>query len=137
MSYIIFFILGFLVSTFTLLQVFIILFFGIPTAKAVNKLGYLKKENKIIRNYCISLAIISIIYIIVLLVIKSFFPNEVVPFLFGIIPMLFLGIPKIGRNKGNVTDFTDTNKDDFTVHQWEVVKALLPHEAAAHEQKLS
>lgn len=121
----IYFFIGLMVSSFTLLQVFIILFFGIPTAKSVENLGYLKKNNNIARNYLISLVIISSIYLGILVLIINFFPGALTGFLVGTAATFLFGIGKVGRNKQNISDFVETNKDRFTEHPGKVIEAIL------------
>lgn len=116
---------GLMVSSFTLLSVFIILFFGIPTAKSVEKLGYLKKDNNIVRNYCISLVVLSSIYLVIFLLIKNFFPNSSTAFLIGTVATFVFGLGKVGRNKANISDFVETNKDRFTENPGKVIEAIL------------
>ncbi|MDO8657602.1 MAG: hypothetical protein Q7K55_02580 [Candidatus Levybacteria bacterium] len=128
MGFIIFlisFFVGLMVASFTLLQVFIILFFGIPTAKSVEKLGYLKENNNIVRNYCVSLIIISSIYFGIYLLVHNFFPNTVTGFLAGTVATFVFGLGKVGRNKANISDFVETNKDRFTEHPGKVIEAIL------------
>jgi hypothetical protein len=118
-------VIGYFVSLFTLLQVLIILFFGIPTTRKVEKLGLLKHDNKIIKNYYISVLVISLIYIVIALIVRSFFTNNFTAFIAGIIPTLIMGLGKIGKNKQNISDFVDTNKDKFSEHPGKVIESIL------------
>lgn len=121
----IFFFVGLIVSSFTFLPVLIIFFFGIPTTKKVDGLGYLKSGNKIIRNYLISSLLLSTIFVTVYWLISTFFPIGKIGFIFGLGATLFFGLGKIGKNKENVSDYVETNQKNFTEHPGKVIEAIL------------
>lgn len=122
---VIFFSLGFVASLFTLLQALIILFFGLPTTKLIERQGYLKKDNGIVRNYYLSLFVMVLLYLGITFLIGVFFSNNLMNFVYGIIPTILLGLGKIGRNKDNISDFVESYKEKFTVHPGKIIETIL------------
>jgi hypothetical protein len=91
----IFFFVGLMVASFTIIPVLIILFFGIPLTNKLEKRGLLHK-NGIKKGYMLNLIIF---------------------------PLIYLG--QVGTNKNNVSDYFETNKRHFTASQEEVLQAVL------------
>lgn len=106
--------ISFFISTFTVIPVLIILFFGIPTTKSLEKAGFLKKDNKIMRSHFISLVLLSSIYLGIGVAIFIFLPNILIAYLIGTVIPLIMGMGQLGKNKNNVSDYIETNKNDFS-----------------------
>jgi len=116
MSIIIFFIfwlIGVFVTSFTLIPILIIFAFGIPTTKKLENLKVLKPDNGIIKSYFGSLTILGVIFLMMVIITYSVFPNGLVGILFGIGMVFLFGIGKIGRNEKNIIDYIETNKEHF------------------------
>jgi hypothetical protein len=119
----VFFLVGLAITSFTLIPVLIILFFGIPLTNKLEKKGLLKKSNGIKRGYMFNIIVFPIIYIVIFWAISRFFPYGTVGFLAGTILALFFGIGQLGTNKNNVSDYFEVNKRHFTAEPEEVLIA--------------
>lgn len=102
-----------LVTSFTLIPVLIILAFGIPTTQRLEKLKVLKENNGIIKKYFISLLILSTVFLAMIFITNSVFPNGLIGILFGGGMACLFGLGQIGRNEKNIQDYIETNKDKF------------------------
>lgn len=112
------------ISPFTILSVLIILRFGIPVTKKLNRLNLLKKNNTIIRNYLISLFFLSLVFLGTHYLLSKIFG---LTFSFCILVGLTMILPAIGKmsvNNENVDDYIRVNKDDFTRPETEVISAI-------------
>jgi len=128
MDYFLFFvgwIIGIFITSFTLIPILIIIFFGFPVTKKLNNHGLLKKGNKIIRNYLFSLLILSTILLITLYILYSFFIGMVFAgFVWGGIMVIIFGAGKIGKNPNNITDYLQVNRNQFTADMEEITSAI-------------
>lgn len=120
----IFFFVGLMVSSFTIIPVLIILFFGIPLTNKLEKRGLLGK-NGIKKGYMLNLIIFPLIYLGVWWTITNFFPAGTIGFYVGTGASLLFGLGQTGTNKNNVSDYFETNKRHFTASQEEVLHAVL------------
>lgn len=120
----IFWLVGLFITSFTLLPILIIFAFGIPTTKKLEKMKLLKQNNGIIRGYFISLIILSIIFLIMIMITKSIYPNGLIGILFGGGMVLLIGLGQIGKNAKNISDYVETNKDRF-LETPETIKYLI------------
>ncbi|MEK7597577.1 MAG: hypothetical protein AAB441_02930 [Patescibacteria group bacterium] len=112
------------ISPFTILSVLIILRFGIPVTKKLNKLNLLKKNNAIIRNYWLFLFFLSLVFFgIHYLLSKIFGLTYSFCILVGL-TMILPGIGKIGVNNENVDDYIRVNKEDFVKPESEIISAI-------------
>ena len=100
-------------TSFTLIPVLIILVFGIPTTQRLEKLKVLRENNGIVKKYSISLLIFTTVFLAMVFIIYSVFPNGLIGILFGGGMVCLFGIGKIGRNEKNIQDYIKTNKDKF------------------------
>jgi hypothetical protein len=121
----VFFFVGLMVSSFTIIPILIILAFGIPTTNKLEKHGLLNKKNGIKRGYMLNLIIFPLIFLGVWWVITNFFPVGTIGFYIGTGASLLFGLGQIGTNKNNVSDYFETNKRHFTASQEEVLQAVL------------
>ena len=78
----IFFFVGLMVASFTIIPVLIILFFGIPLTNKLEKRGLLKK-NGIKKGYMLNLIIFPLIFLGVWWAITNFFPAGTIGFYIG------------------------------------------------------
>jgi len=101
---------GWILASFTLLPVIIIIRFGIPFTKTLEKKEVLNKPNGVIKNYLISLLILSLVFLVITFIVHSFFPTSLTGFLIGAVAVLLLGLGKTGENEDNVKDYFKTNE---------------------------
>lgn len=120
----IFFFVGLMVASFTIIPILIILFFGIPLTNKLEKRGLLHK-NGIKKGYMLNLIIFPLIYLGVWWAITNFFPAGTIGFYVGTGASLLFGLGQTGTNKNNVSDYFETNKRHFTASQEEVLQAVL------------
>jgi len=105
--------LGWIVSSFIILNILIILFFGMPITKKLEEKKLLK-ENNIIKSYRMAIIILSIIYIVISISIFYFLSiNILIAFMAGSVFSLFVARKKLGKNKDNINDYINVNKDYF------------------------
>jgi len=109
----IFWFIGLIIFSFTAIPVLIIFVFGIPYTLRLREKGALIKNDKIIRNYLISVTILSIVFIIVTFCIYKFFGNGMIGYFIGCLFSFFGGIGKLGGNPSNISDYLETNKRYF------------------------
>jgi len=102
--------IGLVVASFTLVQAGIVLFFGIPMTRKLNKEGKLISPNPIQRRNSISLIIWFVVYFGVLYLVQLWSQNVFVGYLVGTGIILLLSIGKLGTSKNNLTDYLETNK---------------------------
>ena len=103
---IIFWTAGIIVSAFTITQILIILFFGIPHSLKLNRIGMLKSLAPL-RMQLISLIISSSIFIFVYWLVYKYFHRFIFPFNIGIGMVLLKSLGKVGANDNNVSDFNE------------------------------
>jgi uncharacterized membrane protein YczE len=118
-----FWLIGFVVFTFTCIQMMVIPFFGIPTTIKLNRLKSLKK-NSIIRNYFISILILSAIFIGITYFVKEKFPTYFSAYIIGCVISLLFGIGKTGRNRNNIEDYLESNKKYLNKSNDEVLRDI-------------
>ena len=121
----IFFFVGLMVASFTIIPVLIILFFGIPLTTKLEKKGLLKKGNGIKRGYMLNIIAFPIVYYGIYWTISHFFPVGTVGFLVGTASSLFFGLGQLGTNKNNVSDYFEVNKRHFTAESEDVLIVAL------------
>jgi len=121
----VFFLIGVGITSFTLLPILIVLVFGIPTTKKLEKMKLLKEKNGIIKGYLASLLILPIIFLVTILITISFFPSGLAWFLIGGGMVLLLGIAQIGKSDGNIRDYMETNKQHFLDNPKTVFHAIM------------
>ena len=107
---IIFFIIGLMVTSFTLLPVLIIFNFGIPFTNKLEEKKVLNKNNGITRRYLISALILSVIFITMLFVTYNYFPAGLWGLIIGGGMAIMFGLGKIGENESNVADYFKNNE---------------------------
>ena len=128
MSYLLFcffWMIGLVVTSFTLLPILIIFVFGIPITKKLERVKLIKPNNGIVKKYFISVVMLIAIFIICYQLIKSFIPNELSAFIIGGVLSIIFSIGKIGNNRDNLKDYIETNKRSFTVSEDELPVHLL------------
>lgn len=107
---IIFWLIGLGLASFTLIPVLIILVFGIPTTKKLEKAGALEENNGIVKRYLITLAILPLALFGVVSITFLFIPNGLIALSIGIGMAILSGLGQLGKNKNNVVDYLETNK---------------------------
>lgn len=111
----IFWLIGLGVASFTLIPILIILAFGIPTTRKLEKMKVLKENNGIVKGYFITLIILPIIFSATAIITLLFFPNNIIGFLIGTCMTFLFGLGQIGKNQNNVTDYIEVNKQHFAM----------------------
>ncbi len=121
----IFWIVGAVITSFTLIPILIIFFFGIPATQKLEKLNVLKKRNGIIRQYSITILILITVFMGMFFITNNVFPNYLFGILFGAGMALFFGIGKTGRNQSNINDYVQTNFRHFTKSPEEITLLII------------
>jgi hypothetical protein len=125
---ILYFVIGWLaglsVGSFTLVQMLIILFFGFPVTRKLQKAGLLSDNNNIQRNNVISLIILSGIFISAWFVISYIFPGVKIGFIFGGGMALLMSIGKCGMNANNLSDYIQSNKEFLKIDGAEAISKI-------------
>lgn len=114
MEFIIFaviFFVGTIIASFTIIPLLIILRFGIPFTKRLEKKKILIENNGIIRKYLVSFLILSTIILTTILITYFLFPQNLVALVMGCGLSFLFGLGKTGENENNVTDYFTTNKN--------------------------
>lgn len=106
-------IVGLFVTSFTIIQVLTILFFGIPTTRSLTKSGQLIKNNGIIKKYLISMVFLLFFFLLITLMVLGFFPDIFSGYVFGGGMALLFGLGKVGANEDNMSDYVQSNKEHF------------------------
>lgn len=106
-----FWIIGLFLTSFTLIPILIILRFGIPFTKTLETEGKLKSEHGITKKYTRSLIILFSVFVLVALLVHTYFPAYQLWFLFGAGITLLTAFGKTGYNDNNHRDYWDSNKD--------------------------
>lgn len=101
------------VTSFTLIPILIIVRFGIPNTKYLERLKSLPKDNHIIRGYLFSTILLGGIYFLLFggTVILSQMLHS--GYILGTVGALLLGLGKTGNNPQNASDYLERNKDKF------------------------
>lgn len=120
----VFYFIGAFLSSFTIIQILIILFFGMPITRKLERLGLLDENNKIIKRYFLTILILSLFWGMIAYVLYYFFPNYFAGFLVGLGTVLLFGLGKTGRNPNNISDYLLTNKRHFKVLDEEILDAI-------------
>lgn len=110
----IFWLFAFALSSFTILPILIMLVFGIPTTRKLARRGLLKENNRIVKGYFVSMAILTGVYLTVLFLVVVFIPGSASRGFIGgsFFPVLF-GLFQLGRNKNNVSEYLRVNERHF------------------------
>lgn len=114
---------GLFATAFTIVPVLIILFFALPLTKKIRRLGYLK-DNQVIKNYLISLILLSVIFILLTWATARFLPVLWLGFIFSTITMLLFNFKKFGMNYANFSEYMENNAKYFSAPIEEVVGAI-------------
>jgi len=103
------FFIGMFVTSFTIIQIGVILFFGIPFTLKVSKAGEMIDGHPIFRNYLISSLVLIAIYCAILYGVNSWYPTALVGFWIGSVVAILFGIGKLGFNQDNKSDWMSSN----------------------------
>lgn len=123
--YFIFWFIGVLVTSFTLIPVLIILVFAIPTTLKLDKLKLLKVNNGIVKRYLVSLTLLTLIFLVMIIITFNVYPKGLIGLLFGGGMAFIFGIGRIGRNEDNIIDYIQLNKERFFVTAEKVKDVIL------------
>jgi len=118
----IFFVIGFLAFTFTMISVLICLFFGIPITNKMAKADLLVKNNPIIKRYWTSISILTITFLCVSGLIYIFGPAGALKgYIIGAIFSFIIGVGKTGKNSNNMKDYINTQRQYFNKSEEDVM----------------
>ena len=109
-----FYLFGLFVTSFTVIQVLIIFFFGIPYTIKLDHLGFLKERGRkeIVRGYIYSALLLLSVFALITYFIYHFGKSHIaISYGAGAIFSLFLSIGKVGFNKNNKSDYLSTNRN--------------------------
>ena len=100
---------GLVVGAFTITQILIILFFGIPFTLKLKREGKLKSLSPV-RSYVISLVILSALFCLFLWLVNRFLPSALIGYYIGIGISILASLGKVGANPANISDYLETNR---------------------------
>jgi len=121
----VFFLIGLIVASFTLIQTLIIIVFGIPTTKKLERVKILIEDNGIIKRYFLTIAILLSLFLGALLIIFFASENGYIGFLVGSATALLFGVGKVGKNASNVADYLQINMRYLAVVPEEALFAII------------
>ena len=101
--------LGNFIGAYIIIQMIIIVCFGIPYSFELKNTGVLKNYKPIF-NYLTSLIILSITLIVVWFLLYKYLAKYIIGFYIGVAISILLGIGKCGKNLLNLTDYYRVNK---------------------------
>jgi hypothetical protein len=122
---IIFWFIGLGLASFTLIPVLIIFVFAIPITRKLEKAGALRVNNGIIRRYMISLIILSLTFLTITGITFLFIPNAMIALVIGMGMAILSGLGKTGKNKNNVVDYLETNKQYLGISSEEALLLII------------
>lgn len=126
---------GIFVTSFTLIQALIVIFFGIPTTLSLTTSGQLKKNNGIVKKYIISLFVLLFLFGLATLIILSLSPEFSWGYIFGGGMALLFGLGRIGTNEANMNDFVESNKQHFDKDAPDIFEKILGDYENTHSTK--
>lgn len=92
----VFWFVGLIVTSFTLIPILIIFVFGIPTTKRLEKLKVLKPNNGIIKRYFVTITILVLIFLAMFIITNKIFPSGLIGILSGGVMVFLMGTGQIG-----------------------------------------
>lgn len=118
---------GYLVGTFTLVPPLIVIFFGLPITRKLNKEGLLVENNNIFRTYLTSMFLLPTVFFVIAVLIYFFIPYHISSFVIGglaAITMIIFSPSSLGANDNNISDYVNSNKQYFNVSIEEVIMVI-------------
>lgn len=110
---IVFFIIGFILSSFLISNALLCIFFSIPFTKKLEKIGVNLDSNSIIFKNKITITLDLGIMFLVSLIVTLFFTKYCVYFYISIIVVILLLIKNLKDNPNNISDYFNTFKNDI------------------------
>lgn len=110
---IVFFIIGFILSSFLISNALLCIFFSIPFTKKLEKIGVNLDSNSIIFKNKITITLDLGIMFLVSLIVTLFFTRYCVYFYISIIVVILLLIKNLKENPNNISDYFNTFKNDI------------------------
>ena len=107
----VFWLIGLVITSFTLVPILIILFFGIPATKKLEKIKMLEENNNIVKRYLISLIILLMVFLIIIIITFLFFKSGFIGFLVGVGMTFLFSLGKLGKNQNNIGDYMDKHQN--------------------------
>lgn len=108
---IVFFTIGFLLSSILISNTLLCIFFSIPFTKKLEKLGVTLDSKSIISKNKITITLNLGIMFLVSLIITLFFTQNCIPFYISIIVVILLLINNLKENPNNISDYFNTFKN--------------------------
>lgn len=101
------------VTSFTIIPILIIIRFGIPNTKFLEKAKSLPKNNHIIRGYLFTSLFLGSVYCLLFWISGLLSQMLHSAYILGTVGTLVMGLGKTGANPQNQADYIETNKDKF------------------------
>lgn len=109
----VFWLIGLVITSFTLVPILIILFFGIPTTRKLEKIKMLEENNNIKKRYFISIIIFLLVFLITIIITFLFIKSGFIGLLIGVGMTFLFSLGKLGKNQNNISDYVEVNKRHF------------------------
>jgi len=100
---------GLFIASFTILPILIIIFFSIPFTIKLRAAGVISSYKPIYRNV-LSICLLGLIFIVAI-VLMQIYIHSVNGVLFGTLFVLLFSLRKLGGNESNIQDYIQTNED--------------------------
>lgn len=125
---VLFWIIGLTITSYTVIVILIILFFGIPATLRLERLKMLG-PNRINKRYGYSILALATLFLVVSAVIIDIaLESGLKGYLGGAGLALIAGLGKVGRNRDNIAEYIKINAKDLTASDARVTLAILTGE---------
>lgn len=115
---ILFWFVGLMVSSFTLIPICICIFFAFPFTRHLAKNDALVANHPIYKNYTVSVVVLTVIWLVVFGLIAVFGSTSALRgFIGGAVVTLLFGIWKTGKNQNNLSEYLEKNKTYIVTKQ--------------------
>jgi len=122
---IVFWMIGLIITSFTVISALICLAFGIPTTKKLEHANMLTNDHPIIKRYWVSVGFLITVFVLVSGSVYIFGSVHALRgYVGGILFAVILGIWKIGKNKNNIVDYINTQSRYFNQPVEDVINFL-------------
>jgi hypothetical protein len=102
---------GIFITSFSIIQILIVLFFGLPFTSYLEKSNLLSAPNPIRRRYLIVIPLWLTMYFGIAALLYAFTTSMFNGFIAGSAMTILLSIGKLGRNQDNIDDYVLSNRE--------------------------